>query len=299
MKKLRRTYPIWISAILTAVFPIAALIGALPLLLFSDLWNQSMYLTQLLGEIPVLLTGVLLALLLRMGYIFQPGYKGLRACILPMLPIIGFYTAALWSTLAVEGFLRPVAPLTDVAVFTLCMLAIGITEELFFRGLMTRMIFEKYGRNSLGVWLSVLASSLLFGLVHLMNAVGSTEILSSVLVQAVAAAMLGMCLSAIYLRTNSLWAVALLHGYMDFCALASSGLFGGTILEDIGGYSVYQLVGALVYALLALFLLRPSQMKKILETRRQREPQTSEIVKLMIAVMLLSGLFAAVLVLSV
>ena len=128
-------------------------------------------------------------------------------------------------------------PPLQILWYVLCMLAVGLAEELTFRGLVTQMIYEKYGYNSLGVWLSVVVSGLLFGAVHLVNAAGGEGYILGVLVQMVGACSVGKCLAAIYLRTRSLWTVVLLHGYMDFCALMTSGFYSvQTIGETVGGY---------------------------------------------------------------
>ena len=295
MNKLRRRFPVLTGILLTVLFPLVSLVASLPLLLLPELWSQGEYLPQLVVELLMLGIMVLLSFLLGMGYIYAPSRLPLSRRILPALPIVVLYTFALLELLILHGTETPESPLR-ILWFVLCMLAVGVTEEVVFRGMITRMIFERYGATSVGVWLSVTVSSLLFGLVHLINGVGTAD-LGGVLIQMAGAAALGLCLAAVYLRSKSLWTVALLHGYMDFCALVPSGLFGeGSIEEAVSGYSAGNLVTVVLYSALALFLLRPSQMKRM--TRPGIPYRDSELIGLMVAVMLLSGLMSMVTALS-
>lgn len=298
MRTLREKYPTWVSIVLVAVFLGASVLGSLPLLLWDGAFDQGEYLPQLIVELFCLAVLVLLTLLLGMGKTFRRGRLGLGQTLLPMLPVLLLYVYSAMGQWIITCMGKAPLPGLRILWYVLCMLAVGVTEELLFRGLITRMIFEKYGNSTVGVWLTVLVSSLLFGAVHLINAVGGAADLSGVLVQMVGAAALGMCISAIYLRTGSLWAVALLHAFMDIAALLPSGIYGIADIGDmVGGYGADSLVASLVYVALALFLLRPSKLKTV--TGPQKEPSQGLVIKLMLAVMLLSGLWTAVLVMTV
>lgn len=298
MRNLRERYPIWVSIVLVLLFLGTSLLGSLPLLLWDRAFGHGEYLPQLVVELFCLAVMVLLALLLGMGRTFRPSRRRFGEILLPMLPILllYLYSAAGQWILSCMGQ----TPLSwdRVLWFVLCMLSVGLTEELLFRGLVTRMIFEKYGKSPVGAWFALLTSSLMFGAVHLINAASGAADIRGVLVQMVAAAALGMSLGAIYLRTGSLWAVALLHGLMDLLALLPSGIYGITTMSEmVGGYSWESLVACLVYVALALFLLRPSKLQRIL--RVNREPSQGLVIQLMVVVLLLSGLWSAVLVMSV
>lgn len=291
----RHSYPVLLGLVVVLVFVASSLLGSLALLRFENPTAYGVYLPQLLIELLMLAVMVGTSRLLGMGDIYRPSGLPAARRWLPALPLAAVYTLALLETVVLCRN-EPLQPLPQIVCFVLCMLAVGLTEELTFRGIITRMLYERYGGSAPGVWLSVLAGSLLFGLVHLINAVGGTIELGGVLVQMVCALALGMCLAAIYLRTKSLWTVALLHGYMDLCALMDSGVYAsGSLAETVGGYSISNLLGAVFYAALAVFLLRPGQMKKI---TAGQTPTTREVIGLMAAVMLASGLTSAVVVLT-
>ena len=296
MKQLRIRFPIWVSVGLIVLFVLASLLGSVPALLWPGIAAYSMFLAELTGELTALLVLALAALALGMGDSLRPKGGPLGKKLLPCLALILLYTYNMLATVILCMEFPLQSPLR-ILWFVLCMLAVGVTEELLFRGLITRMIFEKYGKDTLGVWFSVLISSLLFGAFHLANLTAGVP-LSGVLVQAGAAACMGIALGAIYLRTGSFWTVALLHGYMDFCALISSGVFGVDTFEDlVGSYSLGNLIAGLGYGVLGAILLRPSKMRGL--TRGGGESSTRELVQLMAVVMLFAGILTAAAVLAV
>lgn len=249
---------------------------------------------QLAVELGTLAIMVGMTFLLKMGRVFTCRGRGFWRSLIPAAVILALYTlAGLESLVLCVG--SPLQRPVHILLFALCMAAVGITEELTFRGLIAGMFYDKYGATPAGVWLSVMASSLLFGLAHLSNAVGAD--LSGVLIQTVGAIALGMCLSALYFRCRNLWAVAAVHGFMDFCALLTSGVFQADSMTDIiDGYSAANLVSFGIYVAIALVLLRPGKLREITS---QRESDVSTTVKLGISTGLVGILVGAVVVLSI
>lgn len=91
---------------------------------------------------------------------------------------------------------------------------IGLSEELMFRGILFQGL-----RSKLSSWPSIILTSLLFGSIHLLNALwlGNIQI---ALLQAFAAACTGMLLMAIRIRTKSLDPAILFHAAWDFGLLS-------------------------------------------------------------------------------
>lgn len=299
MENLRKKYPIWMSLgvlFLTVIFSFAGtgLVFGLAAL-FPSIAEQGDYLVQLVAEVVILLGLILLTFMLGMGHVFREKGPGFFAAMTPALFILGYYIYAGLASMIMSMY-DPLHPLPQIIWFILCMAAIGITEELAFRGLITRMIFDKYGHSRAGVWMTVVVSGIIFGGMHLINAAGGTIPLEGVLIQVIDAAALGMCLSAVYLRGRNLWSVAAIHAFMDFCALLSSGIFTTTtIVDTVGGYSPVMLIAALFYFLLAAFLLRKSKLKPFLPG----EPaEKGTVIKLIAAVVLLLLMTLAVLALT-
>ena len=299
MIRFRERHPLLASLLVLAAMLAGMLIGgiiggiAMVIPPLEDLLGE--YGIQLVVELCMLAVMVGITFLMRMSRVFTCRGRGFWKSMIPAAVILGFYAVAgLESLVFCVG--SPLQRPMYILLFVLCMAAVGITEELTFRGLIAGILYDKYGATPAGVWLSVVASSLLFGVLHLSNAVGGAADLSGVLIQMVGAIALGMCLAALYFRCRNLWAVAAVHGFMDFCALLSSGIFRADSMTDIiDGYSAANLLGFVLYAAIALVLLRPSKMREITS---QRESDVSTTVKLGISTGLVGILVGAVVVLS-
>lgn len=124
------------------------------------------------------------------------------ACIL-ILMVLGVYT--------IDG-LNPVSYMLPAIALPL---SSGIFEELLFRGVLFRIVEEW-----LGSWISLLVSSLVFGLVHLMNP--NATLLGALFISAEA----GVLLAAAYMLTRRLWMSMGFHIAWNY---TQSGVFSGTV----------------------------------------------------------------------
>lgn len=296
MRSLRKKHPMIVSIVLLILFLIAQILISLPLTLLDPDWIlENLYAAQLAAEVFTILVMLLASRILGLRGVFQNlrGRTTFAQRLVPCLPLLLLYLYTGVGELVLSPAV-PLQPPLQILFFVLCMLSVGIAEELTFRGLITRILYEHYGQTRLGMWLSILFSSLLFGLMHLTNAVSGAES-GGVLVQVAAAMCLGICLGAIYLRTGSLWTVSLLHGFMDFCGLLTSGIFQtGSPMDMIGEYGLSQLLVNLAFVLVAVILLRPAKIRDI--TDRRAIPPTGHVVTMTIVLMLCVGLYTAVLV---
>lgn len=155
-------------------------------------------------------------------------------------------------------------PVTEIVIFVIFMLLVGITEEVFFRGVITDSLLKKYGTSRKGIILSVAASGLLFGLSHLVNLSAGIG-LAGVLIQVAQATALGIFFGAVYMRTHNIFAVIFLHSAMDFVSLSSSGLWGvGSVESYIDSFSLVNLAPVLVYLIPSIFLMRASKLDDFL-----------------------------------
>ena len=180
---------------------------------------------------------------------------------------IGVYSAIVY-TVIYEGE-RTLRPWYLIAVFVICMIFVGITEEFLCRGVLAELLLRHYGATKEGVWKAVIISGVLFGLAHLSNLLGAEPV--GVLVQCVIAGMMGMAFAAIYFRTGCIWVTVALHTFVDVCALITGGLYTGEIAETISGYQPIQLIGVVPYVILLLVLLRKKKMVQIIERFDQNQ----------------------------
>jgi uncharacterized protein len=142
--------------------------------------------------------------------------------------------------------------LQTVTVLIIGYLAIGVYEELWFRGLVLHTL-----RNWAPVR-AVLLSSALFGLAHLSNiAFGANVAITAA--QVVGATCFGVGLAALRLRGLALWPLILIHAVADI-ALALGDVSGGRWGLMIGSDTLLLLFG--------LAVLLPSHSRTTPEAKR-------------------------------
>jgi membrane protease YdiL (CAAX protease family) len=182
-----------------------------------------------------------------LGFAKTNGWTALQLAWLPSLYILLFATAALIVGLPPLGF---------VLIVLVNCLFVGFSEELMFRGL----LFSAFARRW-PIWPAILASSLLFGAIHSLNAFG-TGMLFIALLQSFAASLSGLFLIALRLRSRSLWPPIVFHAVWNFALLTAGGAAMGQVdmTEAAANVGLKQGLLALAFqlpiALYALYLLR-------------------------------------------
>lgn len=163
---------------------------------------------------------------------------------------------------------------TRMLIFIITMLLVGYTEEALFRGLIQNAFHKIFGEESWqAVWAACICTGILFGAAHLSNIFEHDISVSVAVVQAVANIFVGIFFCAMYYRTGKcLWYVVIVHAFNDFCAFLKTGfLNGGSVADSISSTAIpfenlIQVlpVLAVMYLLLALFVLRPKKVKPLL-----------------------------------
>ncbi|WP_433607431.1 lysostaphin resistance A-like protein [Dactylosporangium sp. CA-139114] len=92
------------------------------------------------------------------------------------------------------------------------MAVVAVNEEIVFRGVLTRMLAERFGG-----WVALVVSSLLFGAMHLVNANATVPAVLSIVLTG------GLLFGALYLVTRSLW---LTIGFHFAWNTVQAGVFG-------------------------------------------------------------------------
>ena len=143
---------------------------------------------------------------------------------------------------------------------------IGIREECVYRAVIQNIIAKKHANSVKGIWLTVIVSSIIFGLTHLSNLLFGMNPFA-VLSQVTTATCLGFLFSAVYLRNGSIWVLMLVHTLVDTASLAKSVFLDSTDMEIANQLSFSW--GTLIFCLcligLTAFLLRPSKCQQIYE----------------------------------
>jgi membrane protease YdiL (CAAX protease family) len=135
-----------------------------------------------------------------------PPLRTLGILWLPALYLLLFLGLAIYA-----GF--PPLPVMGV-IFANTALA-GISEELATRGILYSGL-----RATLPVWQSILISTALFGVVHVLNGFATGDFVASS-IQAVTAFMTGIAFMAIRIRTRSLYPGIALHALWDFLLIVA------------------------------------------------------------------------------
>ena len=180
----------------------------------------------------------------------------------------GFMTVCLCLGLMGSLALWDREPMSSLAAvrFVLYMFAIGLAEELTFRGVIQNVLADAFGRTTRrGVRRTVCLSGAIFGLVHLSNVLSGVS-LPGAAMQALAAASVGVYLGAVYVRCGNVWALVLLHGLNDLVGMiASNGVGQDAAVEAISSYGPEKFITVGIYIALAAFLLRRKKLDGILE----------------------------------
>lgn len=119
----------------------------------------------------------------------------------PMLILLPFPALAL-------AFGLP--PGNAIAFMALNTALIALSEEWMFRGILFQALRER-----LRFWPAVIATTLGFGTLHVLNAVALGDLRMAV-AQSVAATMTGLLLLALMLRTGSIWTAVVYHMLWNF-----------------------------------------------------------------------------------
>ena len=118
-----------------------------------------------------------------------------------------------------------VAPLSALAYPLIGALIAGVLEETVVRGLLFRIMEE-----SLGSWIALAVSALIFGLLHAFNPGASAVSTAAIALEA------GVLLAAAYMYTRSLWFVMGLHAAWNFTE-------GGVFATPVSGGRAEGVIG--------------------------------------------------------
>ncbi len=317
MKREAVKHPLIFSILIVAIFFVSMMIVSYGLVWFGPgfLVNNGDYLYQASVECFVALAGIGLVYMFGVGHIWGEKGKG----VFKGLFTGGYFIAVALIALAsnamlflqdlLAGVSYDLAPTWKVIVFVVCMLLVGFTEEIFFRGVVANLFYEKHAHDPAGVWTATVWSGLVFGMLHLMNILGSDPV--GVIVQVISATAMGMTLTAIYYRCRNIWALALIHAFNNICAgLVSSFFEGASLSETISSYSPINCISAIPFIVVTAILLRPSKLREMLPVQdplsidpeekiaQYQKSKRSKAVAITVALVICLSLFAVSIVLS-
>ncbi|MBR6159960.1 MAG: CPBP family intramembrane metalloprotease [Lachnospiraceae bacterium] len=140
----------------------------------------------------------------------------------------------------------------------------GFGEEAAFRGLGVANYMRRNPTEK-GIIRILWLSSVIFGLVHVTNAIAGAP-LSLSIGQAAYATGVGMVLGAVYLRTGNLWPSILGHMSLDFLELIRSDIGGaGGVISGTGVGDWITIIAGAAGIFWGLYLVRPAKRPEIVE----------------------------------
>ena len=145
---------------------------------------------------------------------------------------------------------------------------IGVAEEGLFRGIVYEQFADIFGRTTRkGVYLSIVSSSVVFGLCHLTNLFAPGISVAAVMLQVASAMAIGMVLCAIKFRAQgSIWPSIILHAFIDASGFILGGmLWGGTEVDSVNDLDSRGILMIPILIGLAIFLMRKNKTAQLIE----------------------------------
>jgi membrane protease YdiL (CAAX protease family) len=123
-----------------------------------------------------------------------------------------------------------------ILVFIVFCFAIGLFEEVVFRGLILTVLLQRLPQTKTGILQAIVLSSLVFGVLHFVNFVAGANPFDTLL-QIGYSFLMGMLWAVVYLKTKNLWMAIVLHALYNI-----SGLLYVTTGSVYGRYDVLTVI---------------------------------------------------------
>ena len=170
----------------------------------------SMTLTRMLGGI------VFIAAAVYLGYnILKPLGKNPGRSLLFALPCFAVAINNFPFIGVMSGSVMITEPTYYIALLAAECIAIGIFEEFAFRGVVFLIILEKKRSSVKDIFVSIVSTSAIFGIVHLLNLFRSFDIGGTLMQIGYSFLIGGMC-AVILIKTYNIWLCAAVHAIFDF-----------------------------------------------------------------------------------
>jgi uncharacterized protein len=146
-----------------------------------------------------------------------------------------------------DGRATLTAPVYQVYLFIIECVSVGFFEEIVFRGIILMLLLKKLEHHKNGVLLSILFSSAIFGLSHIVNFYSGLSF-GDTMLQIGYSFLVGMLWAVMFLKTRNIWLTMILHATFNF--------FGQVMffLGDVNGrYDIYTILITILFGVAASF----------------------------------------------
>lgn len=155
---------------------------------------------------------------------------------------------------------------SDVMIYILEMIFIGIAEEVLFRGILQNSVMNYIGYDTVGkIRLGIVISGAVFGIIHLSNAALPGISFSAAMQQAISVIPVGIFFGAVYYRSRkNIWVVIILHAINDFYTFIASGALNGVSQNEALNTKTNSVLGTyIVFGLISIWLMRKKKLEVI------------------------------------
>ena len=248
---------------------------------------------ELIGEISAVILIVAIIFLFKQQYVFTEKKEKFFKSLLVGLPFVLFATVMLiFNATGLKSF--NVYNFISLLFLTLF---VGVYEELLCRGWLQNAFVRTHNTSRGKVILSIILSSLVFGAMHITNAL-SGQSLFETLMQVLQATAMGFFLGAVYYRTRNIYGVMFMHFYWDLAVMIGEmnqlrDCTNGVVTNDILTFSVLtSLLFSVVYTCVGLYVLRKEKVAPLLdEPKEEKKNKLYNILVPILAVAAFGGLY--------
>ena len=140
--------------------------------------------------------------------------------------------------------------------------AVGLFEEAAFRGILLLMICHKKRATTLNLFVSIVLSSVIFGVVHMANLLVSGG-LGGVLQQIGYSTLIGAMCAVVLYKTANIWLCVMIHAIFNFGGRFYS-LLGGKVWDNpTVVITVVLALAVAAYMITVLFTMDPRELDRI------------------------------------
>ena len=217
--------------------------------LFSNVFSN-MHTYDIIGEAILAILAFVVLLFWKNSYVFTQKQEKF----IPSLRYGWFYLimGVVFFGLYGSASMNNVPGVINTAIFALL---VGIYEEFLCRGWLLNEFLERYGETKKGVWVSIIASGVIFGLIHFINV--SSNGFAGTVTQVLSASASGILFGFIYYRTKNIWSVVFLHAYWDFMLFLAQLSPVTSVSANISGTTVLAIIGSILLVLSELIIFLP------------------------------------------
>lgn len=134
--------------------------------------------------------------------------------------------------------------LERIFIFAIICIGTGFFEEMAFRGCAFMILLKSRTKSRAKVFLAILFSSVVFGLIHFVNIFFGASPLA-VLLQIGYSALIGALCSMVLLLTGNIWLCVILHATYNFC---------GGLIDNVG-FGVQWTTGQMIFTAIVAIIV--------------------------------------------